>query len=36
MTHTLKLRVAGFQHWVRSDPMLLRLCERFRELRALP
>jgi nucleoside-diphosphate-sugar epimerase len=36
MSDTLKIREAGFDQYVRSDAMFLRLFRRFRELKALP
>lgn len=36
MSDTLKIRAAGFDEYVRSDGMFLRLFEKFRELRAMP
>jgi nucleoside-diphosphate-sugar epimerase len=36
MSDTLKIRGAGFDQYVRSDAMFLRLFRQFRELRALP
>jgi hypothetical protein len=36
MSDTLKIREAGFDQYVRSDAMFLRLFRQFRELKALP